>query len=99
MSGEGKHTARFYVEVEPEFGYGDKVIGVKATKMTQGKPALKPGSFCMKVGITLDDAMWNRIVPEAIIEVPVERTGSVDVEVEPAPVDLGPDHANVGEDA
>lgn len=93
---EGTHVAEFYVEIVPDLGYGDRVNGIRAVKMTKNKPALRGGSFAMKVGIRLDDAMWRRIVPEAVIEVPIERTGSVEIEVEPAPVDLGPAEIEAG---
>lgn len=81
--GTGKHAAVFYVEIEPEF-YGMRddasdLRKIKATKLTQNRPEMCQGAVYVKCKIIIDDEAFIRVIPEVDIEIPVERTGIVEV--------------------
>lgn len=88
QEGNGKHAAEFFVQIEPEFSGGlgaGSVRRLRATKMTQTRPQMKQGAAYVKVRIMLDDATWRRVVPEAVIDVPLGSVGVIEVESEPIP--------------
>lgn len=94
MSEAGKHQAVCYLEIEPEF-YGNLTFPskLKVTKMTKNRPEMRQGAVYVKVKVVLDDATWKRVIPEAVVEVPLEQTGVIEVETEP--MVAGPAEAEV----
>lgn len=83
------HDATFYVQLEPEWsGRRDpstgerKLRGVKATRITQGRPERPmPGTVVIKLTTRIPDAAFLPLRPEAVIEIPTDLTVANPVEV------------------
>lgn len=86
----GTHTARFFVQIEPEFsrsyGGGDMTVsGIKAVLLTQKYPSRpKAGTLTVELEVNMPDAAFLPLRPKAIIEVPSDY-----VAVNPIQVTVG----------
>ena len=83
--------ASFYVQVKAErrTWSDSKVIGSKAVKITQGKPAhVEPDAIVVKVNVSLPIEAFEQ-VPVADIEVPLEHISPAIATSSPIPVASG----------
>lgn len=71
------HDATFYVQVEPEWGWGQDppVNRIKAAGVTQKKPTRpKPGTVLVKLTLRIPDNAFKPLRPEAVVVVPEDMT-------------------------
>lgn len=74
----------FYVQLEPEFRR-ERLVSVKAKAVTLGRPTYprgRGGTVAIKMTVEIPDAAFYPLQPEAIIEVPLDETLPLRVEVE-----------------
>lgn len=75
------HTAEFYLEFQattdkPYLG-DERVTSVRCVKMTQSKPAARPGNFVTKMAVELPDEAFLTLTPDIHVTVPVSHTQGV----------------------
>lgn len=81
----GKHEATFYVQIEPSISGGNApyVRSLTARTLTQKRPK-NPigGSVIIGLTVRLPDEAFLPLRPEAVIDIPLDLTLGVPVEVE-----------------
>lgn len=85
----GKHTAEFYLKLEPQWNqYGKSLRGIKATGISQRAPGVVAhGTVVVKIAVSLADSAFLPLYPVVSIDVPDEHVLVVEatsLEAEPA---------------
>lgn len=85
-------TAHFYVQLEPEWGFGTDangnkpVYGAKVARITQNRPGKpKGGTVMVKLAINIPKAAFLPLQPEAVIVIPADMIEVNNIRVEATP--------------